>query len=99
MNALTFGGTDLVRLGDVGDGSKKSISPFGSLEILVTNNVSDQSSRGFKIAIRIKGCWRSLATLQRPCRIRSYLISAYNHELVLREAIRDAPTGMSPALT
>jgi Transposase IS66 family len=38
-----------------------------------TNNGSENAIRGYKLAAKISGCWRTLATLQRHCRIRSYL--------------------------
>ena len=41
-----------------------------------TNNGSESPIRGFKLAAKVQGCWR---TLQRHCRIRSYLVSARNH--------------------
>ena len=39
------------------------------------------------------GCWRTLATLQRHCRIRSYLTTARSHGRHPFAAIRDALTG------
>ena len=41
---------------------------------------------------RVQGCWRTLATLQRHCRIRTYLVSARNHGRRPIDAIRDALT-------
>jgi hypothetical protein len=41
-----------------------------------TNNGSENAIRGCKLAAKISGCWRTLATLQRHCRIRSYLATA-----------------------
>jgi transposase len=70
------------------------------LDVPATNNGSEQAIRGFKLAAKVKGCWRSLATLQRHCLIRSYLISARNHGLAPLAAIRDALDGrtwMPPA--
>jgi transposase len=58
-----------------------------------TNNGSEAAIRGFKLAAKIQGCWRSLTTLQRHCRIRSYLVSARNHGSRPIDAIRDALTG------
>jgi hypothetical protein len=55
-----------------------------------TNNGSESAIRGFKLAAKVQGCWRTLATLQRHCRIRSYLISARNHGRRPIDAIRDA---------
>lgn len=57
-----------------------------------TNNGSESAIRGFKLAAKVQGCWRTLATLQRHCRIRSYLISARNHGRRPIDAIRDALT-------
>ncbi len=48
---------------------------------------------GFKLAEKVSGCLRTLATLQRHCRIRSYLTSARNHGHRPRDAIKDALTG------
>ena len=48
-----------------------------------THNGSENSIRGYKLAAKIGGCWRTvatLATLQRHCRTRSYLTSARNHQ-------------------
>jgi hypothetical protein len=58
-----------------------------------TNNGSEAAIRGFKLAAKVQGCWRALATLQRHCRIRSYLISARNHGRKPIDVIRDALTG------
>ncbi|MBI1759226.1 MAG: transposase [Actinobacteria bacterium] len=55
-----------------------------------TNNGSEAAIRGFKLAQKVSGCWRTLATLQRHCRIRSYLITARNHGCRPLDAIRDA---------
>ncbi len=41
----------------------------------------------------ISGCWRTLSTLQRHCRIRSYLTTARSHGRHPLAAIRDALTG------
>ena len=67
-----------------------------------TNNGSEAAIRGFKLAEKVQGCWRTLATLRRHCRIRSYIISARNHGRRPIDAIRDAFTGtpwMPPRLT
>src|SRR5512134_132622 len=48
-------------------------------DVPATNNGSESAIRGYKIAARVSGCWRTLATLQRHCRIRSYLVSSRNH--------------------
>jgi len=58
-----------------------------------TNNGSENAIRGYKLAAKISGCWRTLATLQRHCRIRSYLTSARNHGHHPLAAIRDALGG------
>jgi len=58
-----------------------------------TNNASEGAVRGFKLAEKVSGCWRTLATLQRHCRIRSYLVSARNHGRRPLPAIRDALNG------
>ena len=50
----------------------------------------DAAIRGFKLAEKVSGCWRTLTTLRRHCRIRSYLVSARNHGRRPLDAIRDA---------
>lgn len=62
-------------------------------DVPATNNGSEHAIRGYKIAAKVSGCWRALATLQRHCRIRSYLVSARNHARRPLDAIRDALTG------
>jgi hypothetical protein len=62
-------------------------------DVPATNNGSESAVRGFKLAAKVKGCWRTLATLQRHCRIRSYLVSARNHGRRPVDAICDALTG------
>ena len=67
-----------------------------------TNNGSEAAIRGFKLAEKVQGCWRSLTTLRRHCRIRSYITSARNHGRQPIDAIRDAFTGtpwMPPRIT
>ena len=60
------------------------------LDVPATNNGSETAIRGFKLAAKVQGCWRTLATLQRHCRIRTYLVSARNHGRRPINAIRDA---------
>jgi transposase len=60
------------------------------LDVPPTNNGSESAIRGFKLAAKVQGCWRTLATLQRHCRIRSYLVSARSHGRRPIDAIRDA---------
>src|SRR3954470_10125452 len=55
-----------------------------------TNNGSETPIRGFKLAPNGQGGGRPLATLQRHCRIRTYLVSARNHGRRPIDAIRDA---------
>ena len=62
-------------------------------DIPATNNGSETAIRGFKLAAKVKGCWRTLTTLRRHCLIRSYLTSARNHGRRPIDAIRDALTG------
>jgi transposase len=62
------------------------------LDVPATNNGSESAIRGFKLAAKVQGCWRTLVTLQRHCRIRSYLVSARNHGRRPIDAIRDALT-------
>ena len=63
------------------------------LDVPPTNNGSEAAIRGFKLAAKVQGCWRSLATLRRHCRIRSYLVTAGNHGRSPIDAIRDALAG------
>jgi transposase len=58
-----------------------------------TNNGSENAVRGYKLAAKISGCWRTLATLKRHCRIRSCLTTARSHGHHPLAAIRDALTG------
>jgi transposase len=58
-----------------------------------TNNGSEAAIRGFKLAEKVSGCWRTLTTLRRHCHIRSYLESARSHGRRPLDAIRDALTG------
>lgn len=58
-----------------------------------TNNGSENAIRGYKLAAKISGCWRTLSTLQRHCRIRSYLTTARSHGRHPLAAIRDALNG------
>src|SRR5438132_8174141 len=62
-------------------------------DVPATNNGSENAIRGYKLAAKISGCWRTLATLQRHCRIRSYLTTARNHDRHPLAAIRDALNG------
>ena len=62
-------------------------------DVPATNNGSENAIRGYKLAAKVSGCWRTLATLQRHCRIRSYLISSRNHGHRPLDAIKDALTG------
>ena len=48
-------------------------------DVPATNNGSENAIRGYKLAAKISGCWRTLATLQRHCRNRSYLTTARSH--------------------
>ena len=73
-----------------------------AFDVPATNNGSESAIRGYKLAAKVSGCWRTLATLQRHCRIRSYLASSRNHGHRSVDAIRDALTGtpwMPPRLT
>ena len=58
-----------------------------------TNNGSEQSLRGVRVTLKISSCWRTLASLQRHCRTRSYLTTAGNHGIAPLIAIRNALTG------
>jgi transposase len=62
-------------------------------DVPATNNGSENAIRGYKLAAKISGCWRTLATLQRHCRIHSYLTTARSHGRHPLAAIRDALNG------
>ncbi len=62
-------------------------------DVPATNNGSENAVRGYKLAAKISGCWRTLETLRRHCRIRSYLTTARSHGHHPLAAIRDALTG------
>ncbi|MGH3400531.1 MAG: IS66 family transposase, partial [Streptosporangiaceae bacterium] len=62
-------------------------------DVPATNNGSENAIRGCKLAAKISGCWRTLSTLQRHCRIRSCLTTARSHGRHPLAAIRDALTG------
>ena len=62
-------------------------------DVPATNNGSENAVRGYKLAAKISGCWRTLSTLQRHCRTRSYLTTARSHGRHPLAAIRDALTG------
>jgi transposase len=62
-------------------------------DVPATNNGSENAVRGYKLAAKISGCWRTLSTLQRHCRIRSYLTTTRSHGRHPLAAIRDALTG------
>jgi transposase len=57
-----------------------------------TNNGSEQAVRGVKVHQKISGCWKTLTTLRRHCRIRSYLTTSGNHGTKPLTAIRNALT-------
>ena len=62
-------------------------------DVPATNNGSENAVRGYKLAAKISGCWRTLPTLQRHCRIRSYIATVRSHGHHPLAAIRDALTG------
>jgi len=62
-------------------------------DVPATNNGSENAIRGYKLAAKISGCWRTLAAPQRHCRIRSCLTTARSHGRHPLAAIRDALTG------
>jgi len=62
-------------------------------DVPATNNGSENAIRGYKLAAKISGCWRTLATLQRHCRTRSYIATARSHGRHPLAAIHDALTG------
>jgi transposase len=62
-------------------------------DVPATNNGSENAVRGYKLAAKISGCWRTLATLRRHCRIRSYLTTARSHGRHPLAIFRDALNG------
>ena len=62
-------------------------------DVPATKSGSENAIRGYKLTAKISGCWRTLATLQRHCRIRSYLTAVRSHGRHRLAAIRDALTG------
>jgi hypothetical protein len=66
-----------------------------TLEVSVdwTNNVSERGAKAAKRHQAVSGYWQSHATLQRWCRLRSYLGSALAHGLTALDAITRALEG------
>jgi len=58
-----------------------------------TNNASEQAIKGPKRHQAVSGYWHSLATLDRYCRVRSYLVTSRNHGIRPIDAIHAALTG------
>jgi transposase len=58
-----------------------------------TNNPAEQPQRMVKLQMKIGGCWRSVRTATRYCRVRSYLDTARRHGIHPLDAIRDALAG------
>ena len=58
-----------------------------------TTNVAERGAKAAKRHQAVSGCWHTLATLARWCRIRSYLDSATAHGLTALEAITAALSG------
>jgi transposase len=53
-----------------------------------TNNVSERGAKKAKRHQAVSGCWQSLATLGRWCRLASYLDSAASHGTAALDAVR-----------
>jgi len=53
-----------------------------------TNNVSERGAKKAKRRQAVSGCWQSLATLRRWCRLASYLDSAAAHGTAALDAVR-----------
>jgi hypothetical protein len=58
-----------------------------------TNNVSERGAKAAKRHQAVSGCWHSLRTLARWCRLRSYLDTAAAHGLTALGAISGALAG------
>ncbi len=58
-----------------------------------TNNPAGQPPRMVKLQMKIGGCWRSVRTATRHCRVRSYPGTARRHGIHPLDAIRDALAG------
>jgi len=63
------------------------------LAVPFTNNPAEQPQRMVKLQMKIGGCWRSVRTAARYCRVRSYLATARNHGIHPLDALRDALAG------
>jgi transposase len=62
----------------------------GDFAVPWTNNVSERGAKAAKRHQAVSGYWRTLRTLARWCRIRSYLDSAAAHGVTAIDAIRAA---------
>jgi transposase len=65
----------------------------GDLAVPFTNNAAEQPQRMVKLQMKIGGCWRSVRTAARYCRVRSYLDTARRHGVHPLDAIREALGG------
>ena len=64
-----------------------------NLAVPWTNNASEQALKGPKRHQAVSGYWHTLTTLADYCRVRSYLVSARNHDVRPVDAIHAALTG------
>jgi transposase len=64
-----------------------------NLAVPWTNNASEQALKGPKRHQAVSGYWHTLTTLASYCRVRSYLVSARNHDVLAIDAIHTALTG------
>jgi hypothetical protein len=60
----------------------------GDFDVDWTNNVSERGAKKAKRHQAVSGCWQSLATLSRWCRLASYLDSAAAHGTAALDAVR-----------
>jgi hypothetical protein len=64
-----------------------------NLAVPWTNNSSEQALKSPKRHQAVSGYWHTLTTLAQYCRVRSYLVSARNHDVRAIDAIHAALTG------
>ena len=57
------------------------------------NNVSERGTKRARRHQAVSGCWQSLATLQRWCRLASYPDSAAAHGTTAPDAVRAVTEG------
>jgi Transposase IS66 family len=64
-----------------------------NLAVPWTNNAAERALKSPKLHQKVSGYWHTLATATRFCRVRSYLVSARNHDIRPIDAIHSALAG------